>query len=70
MSPKLGGELSKLGIVKGCSELDPLGRLCPAIVSRVGAVVTVVTRGAGEGVEVVAVWGGVWPWGTIGVAKI
>ena len=60
VSPKSGGEFSKSGIVKGYSELDPVGRLRPALVSRVGAVVTTVTVGAGGGVEVVAVWGGAW----------
>lgn len=50
VSPKVGGEFSELGIIKGCSELDPLGHLCLALVSRVGAVVIVVTGGVGGGV--------------------
>lgn len=33
VSPKSGGESSKSGIAKGCSALDPFGRLCPALVS-------------------------------------
>lgn len=70
VSPKLVREFSKLGIVKGSLELDPFGHLRLALVSRVGAVVTAITGGAEGGVEIVAIWGGAWPWGIIGVAKI
>lgn len=70
VSPKSRKEFSKSGIVKGYLELDPLGCLRPALVSQVGAIVTAVTRGARGGVEIVAIWGGAWCWGTIGVAKI
>lgn len=70
VSLKSGREFSKSRIVKGCSELDPLGHLCLAPVSRVRAIVTAIIGRAGGGVEVVVVWGGAWPWGTIGVAKI
>ena len=69
-SPKSRGEFSESGMVKGCSDLNPLGRLCPALISRVGVVVAVTIGGAGGCVEVVTTWGGVWPWGLMGVPKI
>jgi len=51
VSPKFGGEFPESRIVEGYAELDTLGRLRPALVSRVGIVVIAVIDGAGKGVE-------------------